>query len=168
SWEVGAEALTGAEVRERLRRELPEYMVPWAVVGLDAMPLSPNGKVDRKALPAPEGDSQVREVTPYVEPRTDVERAVAEVWRELLGVEQVGVNDNFFDLGGHSLLAVQSLSRLRDRMRVEVPVKLFFEVPTVDGVAKAASAMNWAARALDASAAAAEGAPGAELEEGVL
>ncbi|HEX8353241.1 MAG TPA: phosphopantetheine-binding protein, partial [Pyrinomonadaceae bacterium] len=155
------------EVRERLRRRLPDYMVPAAVVALERMPLSPNGKLDRKALPAPEMGSLVRESTSYVEPQTELERTVAECWRELLGVEKVGLNDDFFDLGGHSLLAAQLLSRLRDKTGVEVSLKIFFEASTVAGAAKAVEAVRWAAEALRAGAGEDEEA-GVIAEEGVL
>jgi amino acid adenylation domain-containing protein len=120
--DVSAEAL-----RTHLRARLPEYMVPSAFVLLDALPLSPNGKVDRKVLPAPESAGAS---TAYVAPRDAVEEAVAGVWSEVLGVEQVGVHDSFFDLGGHSLLATQVLSRLRQLFSVDVPLRRLFEDPT--------------------------------------
>ncbi|HZI17581.1 MAG TPA: amino acid adenylation domain-containing protein, partial [Pyrinomonadaceae bacterium] len=134
SWEVGAEALTGAEVRERLRRELPEYMVPWAVVGLDAMPLSPNGKVDRKALPAPEDEGTTAQA--HVEPRTPTEEILCGIWSEILGGARIGVEDNLFERGAHSLLVTQVLSRIRRVFKVEPPLRSFFEHPSVAGIAR--------------------------------
>ncbi|HEU0076210.1 MAG TPA: condensation domain-containing protein, partial [Longimicrobiaceae bacterium] len=116
------------ELREHVRRSLPEYMVPSAFVFLDALPLTPNGKVDRKALPAPEFASD--EET-YVALRTPVEEVLAGIWAEVLRLERVGANDNFFELGGHSLLATRVVSRVRELFGVELPLRALFEVPTV-------------------------------------
>jgi amino acid adenylation domain-containing protein len=162
-WEAGVET-NSAEVREQLRRRLPDYMVPAALVTLERMPLSPNGKVDRKTLPAPDIGTQVRESTRYVEPQTELEKTIVQCWNELLNVEQIGLNDDFFDLGGHSLLAAQFLSRLRDRTGVEVSLKTFFEASTVAGVAKSVSAISWVAEALTKQ----DEEAGMILEEGVL
>jgi len=128
-------AVTGNELRERLRERLPEYMVPSAIVILDALPLSPNGKVDRKALPAPEGADRFGR-TSYVAPRTPLEEGLAEIWGELLQLEQVGIHDNFFDLGGHSIMATQVVSRLQETFQVEVPVRALFDTPTIEGLAE--------------------------------
>lgn len=157
--EAGVE-LNVTEMREQLRRRLPDYMAPAAWVKLERLPLSPNGKVDRKALPAPDLGSQVRESTVYVEPETELEKTIVQCWRELLNVERIGLNDDFFDLGGHSLLAAQFLSRLRDRTEVEVSLKTFFEASTVAGVAKSVSAIRWVLNAPDEEA--------GMMEEGVL
>ncbi|HEX8212567.1 MAG TPA: amino acid adenylation domain-containing protein [Longimicrobium sp.] len=119
-----------AALRDAVRARLPEYMVPAAVVVLDALPLTPNGKVDRKALPAPEYGGRG-----YVGPRTEVESALAGIWAEVLGVERVGVEDDFFALGGHSLLATQVVARVRDRMGAELPLHLLFRTPTVVALA---------------------------------
>jgi acyl carrier protein len=127
-------------------------MVPAAVVGLGRMPLSANGKIDRLALPAPELDDLEGESIGYVEPQTEMEKMVAECWRELLGVERVGLHDDFFDLGGHSLLAAQFLSRLRDQTGVEVSLKMFFETSTVASAVKAVTAVRWATESLRAGA----------------
>ncbi|HEU0299248.1 MAG TPA: amino acid adenylation domain-containing protein, partial [Longimicrobium sp.] len=122
----GAE-VDGAALRDALRRFLPEFMVPSAVVQLDALPVTPNGKVDRKALP----DPQLDEVgSAPVEPATDTERALAAAWTELLG-RPVGREDGFFDAGGHSLLAMQLLARIRRRFGVEVPIRAVFEAPSL-------------------------------------
>ncbi|WP_404370386.1 non-ribosomal peptide synthase/polyketide synthase [Corallococcus coralloides] len=124
----------GGGLRAALKDALPEYMVPSAVVVLPALPLTTNGKVDRKALPAPDlAGSDPRE---YVAPRTPTEQRLAGLWQELLGVTRVGANDHFFDLGGHSLLATQALSRIRQAFSVELPLRRLFETPTLDAVAR--------------------------------
>jgi amino acid adenylation domain-containing protein len=126
--------LAEADLRERLRRRLPEYMVPSAFVALPALPTTPSGKVDRAALPAPAAaDAPVG--VDGAEPRTETERAVAAVWAELLGREPAGAHDNFFDLGGHSLLVARLVARLRDALEMDVPVATAFERPTVAGLA---------------------------------
>jgi hypothetical protein len=109
---AGGEAPTTGELHSYLRERLPEYMVPSVFVVLSEMPLTLNGKVDRKALPAP-GQERPAVSAGYVEPRNSVEETLAGVWAELLGVERVGVYDNFFELGGHSLRATQVVSRVR-------------------------------------------------------
>jgi amino acid adenylation domain-containing protein len=121
---------TSDDLRAHVRERLPEYMVPAAVVALDALPLSPNGKVDRKALPAPEWE-QAR----FAEPRTDVEWRLAALWADLLGVERVGLADGFFALGGHSLLAARLVTRVREAFGVEVPVARLFAEPTLGALA---------------------------------
>jgi amino acid adenylation domain-containing protein len=122
-----------AEVRERLRDRLPEYMVPASFTWLDALPLTANGKLDRRALPAPDFD--VSDPQRVVEPRTATERVLAEVWAELLGLERVGVDQDFFELGGHSLLAAQLAARLRTRLERPVSVRAVFEHSTVAALA---------------------------------
>ncbi len=128
-------APSAAELHDHLQRNLPEYMIPAAFVMLEAFPLSPNGKVDRRALPVP--DDLSRPTAEYTPPSTDRERALAELWAQLLKLERVGVKDNFFALGGHSLLAVQLISRVRERLDVEVPLRTIFESPTVAAFAQA-------------------------------
>src|ERR1043166_8247494 len=123
-----------SELRRQLRRYLPDYMLPSAFVTLDSLPLTPNGKIDRKALPAPEQVHTESGAT-YLAPQTPVEEVIANIWAELLGVERVGREDNFFDLGGHSLLATRLVSRLRQAFDVELPLRLLFEHPTVAGLA---------------------------------
>ena len=127
---VGADgdAPDTSELRSHLKRLLPDYMVPSAFVVLEALPLTVNGKVDRKALPAPEGRPAELE---YVAPRTPVEEMLAQIWAEVLGVERVGIHDNFFELGGHSLMAIRVVSRLRDAFSVELPVRQVFEHATL-------------------------------------
>ncbi|HYR08783.1 MAG TPA: phosphopantetheine-binding protein, partial [Longimicrobium sp.] len=122
-------------IRAYLQAQLPAYMLPSAVVVLDALPLTPNGKVDRRALPAPaiRRDADA----PPAEPRTEVERALAAVWTEVLRIERVYLNDNFFDLGGHSLLATQVVTRVREALGVELPLARVFEAPTLAQLAEA-------------------------------
>jgi acyl carrier protein len=101
---------------------------------IEALPLGPSGKVDRRRLPAPES-AQLRQERVYVAPRTETECEVAALWSELLNVEQISIEDNFFELGGHSLLATKMIARLRDTMNVELPLRSFFEAPTVAALA---------------------------------
>jgi len=122
------------DVRDFLRQRLPEYMVPAAIVLLDALPLTRNGKIDRTALPDP---ARTDEATDFVPPSGPIEETVARIWGNLLGLERVGANDSFFELGGHSLLATQVASRLRDAFGVDLPIRTIFEAPTVAGCAKA-------------------------------
>jgi amino acid adenylation domain-containing protein len=122
------------ELRAFLIPRLPEYMVPSAFVLLDALPLSPSGKLDRRRLPAPDAPRS-ESAFPLVAPRNAVEAKLVESWQELLGVERIGVNDDFFELGGHSLLATQAVSRIREMFGVELPLRVFFETTTAAAVA---------------------------------
>ena len=128
-------AVTADELRAHLRERLPEYMVPSAFVALERMPLTGSGKTDRGALPAPEADAEPAEEV--VAPRNVVEDMVAEIWAEVLRRERVGVTQNFFGLGGHSLLATQVLVRIRETFEVEIPIRVFFQDPTIAGLAAA-------------------------------
>jgi amino acid adenylation domain-containing protein len=119
-------------LRAGLLARLPEYMVPAVFVVLDELPRTPNRKVDRRALPAPDGAR--RSSAALIPPRTALEREVAAIWAGLLGLDAVGLRDDFFALGGHSLLATQLVSRLRDRLGVEVPLARVFETPTLEGL----------------------------------
>jgi amino acid adenylation domain-containing protein len=123
---------TAEELRSALREQLPDYMVPAAFVTLAAFPLTPNRKVDRKALPAPEWQGAGEG---HAAPRTPVEEVLAGIWAELLGLERVGADGSFFELGGHSLLAAQVMSRLRGAFGVEMPLRDLFEAPTPAGLA---------------------------------
>ena len=138
--------LDTAALRAFLRERLPEYMVPTHYVVLEAMPLTPNGKVDRKALPAPESERPALE-REYVAPRTETESKLAQLYADLLGVERVGLYDGFFELGGHSLLATQLVSRLRRTFGVELPLRSLFEEPTVAALALAVDQAIQAAQA---------------------
>ncbi|HEY7769023.1 amino acid adenylation domain-containing protein [Longimicrobium sp.] len=130
---VGDEAAGAEALRAHLGQALPAYMVPSAFVRLDAFPLTPSGKVDRRALPAPEGGAHA--AREYEAPVGKVEQSLAEIWAELLGVERVGRGDDFFLLGGHSLLAVQMISRVRQAMQVELALAAVFEVPVLSALA---------------------------------
>src|SRR5581483_8968548 len=128
------------QLRPYLQEKLPEYMVPSSFLLLDQLPLTPNGKVDRRSLPAPEGHAGSAES--YVAPRTPVEELLTAIWVEVLGLEHIGVHDNFFDLGGHSLLATQVIVRVRETFRQEVPLRTLFEHPTVQGLAETLEALQ--------------------------
>ncbi|HEY9748823.1 MAG TPA: condensation domain-containing protein, partial [Allocoleopsis sp.] len=118
-------------LRTTLKAELPSYMVPSDIVVLEALPLTPNGKIDRKALPLPE----LQEVAISNQARSPVEEVLTGIWAQVLGLENVGIYDNFFDLGGHSLLATQVISRLNRAFQLELPLRDLFEAPTVAGLA---------------------------------
>ncbi|HEX2271743.1 MAG TPA: amino acid adenylation domain-containing protein, partial [Pyrinomonadaceae bacterium] len=124
------ETMSGAEMREYLTNRLPAYMIPTFFLELDQMPLTPNGKVDRKALPAPD-QGQLEIEREYVAARTPVEEKLSDIWSDVLGVEQISVHDDFFELGGHSLLATQVISRVRKTYNVELPLRALFETPTI-------------------------------------
>jgi amino acid adenylation domain-containing protein len=126
----GADLPPIAELRAALRSRLPEFMVPSAWVVVDALPLTPSGKVDRAALPST-GGTGLDPLAEYVAPRTDVERTLAEIWSSVLGIERVGVHDSFFDVGGHSLLGTQLVARVRTELQVDLPLRALFEGPTV-------------------------------------
>ncbi|MCF3627071.1 amino acid adenylation domain-containing protein [Planktothrix agardhii 1801] len=128
--EQGLLAVT--ELRQFLKAKLPEYMVPSAFVILESLPLTSNGKVDRRALPAPDFQSEEQ----YVAPRNPIEEILASIWVKVLKVEQVGIHDNFFELGGHSLLATQLISRIRKAFKVEMPLRELFVAPTVAALAQ--------------------------------
>ncbi|TFI50883.1 amino acid adenylation domain-containing protein [Mastigocladus laminosus UU774] len=116
-------------LRSFLKEKLPEYMVPSAIVILESLPVTPNGKIDRRALRAPEPSSESREK--YVAPRTPIEEILAQIWQEVLKVELVGRDDDFFELGGHSLLGTQFISRVRTKLKVEIPLRTLFAAPTI-------------------------------------
>jgi amino acid adenylation domain-containing protein len=129
-----------ATLRAHLASMLPDYMLPAAYVSLEAFPQTPNGKVDRRALPAPERNGKASAAGAHAPPRSELERALVGVWEELLSVAHVDVRDNFFALGGHSLLAVRLVSRVRELVGVELPVAAVFTAPTVAELAAAIEA----------------------------
>ncbi|MFG2142567.1 amino acid adenylation domain-containing protein, partial [Streptomyces sp. NPDC048650] len=137
---AAGQAVQTDALRARLRERLPEYMVPSALVVLDALPLTPNGKLDRRALPAPERQP----AAPGRAPRTAVEHLLSGLFAEVLGLPQVGVDDDFFDLGGHSLLATRLIARARSVLGVELRLRDLFDAPTV---AELAAAVDVAGRA---------------------
>jgi len=126
---------TVSELRSFLKKNLPDYMVPSAFAMLDAPPLTPNGKIDRKALPAPD-EARPDLQGAFVAPRTPTEQLLAGIWAEVLKLEKVGIHDNFFDLGGHSLLATQVVSRIRSAFNLDLPLRSLFEKPNVAGLAE--------------------------------
>ncbi|NEQ87500.1 MAG: non-ribosomal peptide synthetase, partial [Moorea sp. SIO2I5] len=143
SSEVGKQLVP--ELREYLESRLPEYMVPSGLMVLSQLPLTPNGKVDRKALPVPDVTSSMS--TEYVAPETQTQKALAEIWVEVLGIDKVGIHDNFFfDLGGHSLKATQVVSRIRQTFDIEFPLNKIFESSTVESISKYIDACIWAAK----------------------
>jgi len=131
---VPGRAVTAAELREHLGARLPAWMVPAVFVALDAIPLTPNQKVDRRALPRPDTAAHTADAS-FAAPATETEAAVAEIWREVLRLDEVGATDDFFDLGGHSLKATRILTRVGARLGVELPVGVIFDHPTVRGIA---------------------------------
>ncbi|MBI4781728.1 MAG: amino acid adenylation domain-containing protein [Oscillatoriophycideae cyanobacterium NC_groundwater_1537_Pr4_S-0.65um_50_18] len=120
------------ELRQFLKAQLPEYMLPSAIVCLDQLPLTPSGKVDRHHLPVP----PTPELESLTVPETVTQAILAEIWVHVLGLEQVGIHDHFLDLGGHSLLAIQMISRIRDRFHIELPLRCLLESPTISQLAE--------------------------------
>jgi len=124
---------TTSELRAHLKKKLPEYMVPSAFIVLPRMPLTPSGKIDRRALPEP-AHLRPEIGNEYVAPSSAAEQLLAETWARVLKLERVGVHDNFFEIGGHSLLATQLISQVRDIFQIELPLRRLFEEPTIDGL----------------------------------
>lgn len=118
-----------AQLREYLMGQTPAYMVPDTFVPLDSLPLTTNGKIDRQRLSEPPKSSTIDDN--FVAPRTQLEEELAGLWSEVLKVERVGINDNFFDLGGHSLLATRLMFQLREHFNVDIPLRALFEAPTI-------------------------------------
>jgi acyl carrier protein len=130
---------TVTELRGFLKTKLPDFMIPSAFVFLDVLPLTSNGKVDRRALPEPD-QGRAESDKSYVAPRTPVEDSLAEIWAEVLKLERVGIHDNFFDLGGHSLKATQVMSRVQQKFQIQLPLRNLFETPTIAGLAESLEA----------------------------
>ena len=143
------------ELRRALKERLPDYMIPSIFQALDSFPQTPNGKIDRKALPAPEGTRPQLD-TNYVVPRNAIEQSIVAVWQDVLGVPTVGVFDNFFDLGGHSLLLVRAQGRLQTALGRDLSILDMFRFPTVDALAKHLSAPAATAPAVNAASERAE------------
>lgn len=118
------------QLRQFLDTKLPDYMIPSAYVFLDSFPLTPNGKIDKKALPEP--DFAINREEQFVPPRSEIEIKLAQIWQEVLGLKKVGINDNFFDLGGHSLFAIQVISKLTSQFGLQIPLKVLLEKPTIN------------------------------------
>ncbi len=130
-----------AEMKAKLRQILPDYMVPSAIVMLEALPLNPNGKVDKRALPEPEAEHFA--ANEFVGARNDNEQALVEIWQEVLELDRVGVFDDFFDLGGHSLLINKVATRLKQKLGVELPLRTLFEVPTIAALAEILQSLSF-------------------------
>nr|AXN93622.1 PuwE [Symplocastrum muelleri NIVA-CYA 644] len=145
----GFDALTGEELHRFLKQKLPDYMVPSYFVMLENLPLTSNGKVDRRALPAP--DLELSRSVSFVPPRTPTEEAIANIITEVLGVERVGIYDNFFEIGGHSLSATQVISRLQENCKVKLPLRHMLEKPTVVDLAESIEKMRSTVEKLQAS-----------------
>ena len=126
-----------SDLKEYLATHLPAYMVPAAFMILDELPRSPGGKIDRQALPSVAQASRRHSGTAVIAPRNEIERAVAGIWQEVLGLSRVGVDENFFDLGGHSLLLVRLQSKLRNALGADFTIVDLFRYPTVSSLAKA-------------------------------
>ncbi|WP_051240536.1 non-ribosomal peptide synthetase [Paenibacillus alvei] len=137
---TGSGELTAQAMRSKLAAGLPSYMIPSHFIRLEKMPLTPNGKLDRKALPAPEGTLSTG--TEYIAPRTTTEAKLAQLWQEVLGLERVGIHDNFFDIGGHSLRAMTLVSRIHQTLEAEIPLRDVFRCPTVEEMAQAISGLE--------------------------
>ncbi len=145
----GADAQVIPQLRQFLQGKLPEHLVPNLFVGLEALPLTPNGKIDRNALPQPEATRRDLLIS-YVAPRTPIEQQIADIWSQVLKLDQVGMHDNFFELGGYSLLAIQIVSRLRPALQVEIPLPILFELPTVAALAERVETLRWATQSAQA------------------
>ncbi|MFY0632130.1 MAG: non-ribosomal peptide synthetase, partial [Flavobacteriaceae bacterium] len=130
----GSISLDKASLEEGLKSLLPDYMVPRIYVFVDGFKLTSNGKIDKKSLPEPALEDY--SVAEYVAPETDLEHELVAIWMELLGLERIGVTDNFFALGGHSLLAIRLASSIRTVFGVEFPVKTIFKYPTISELSK--------------------------------
>ncbi|MGB7604680.1 MAG: condensation domain-containing protein, partial [Lutisporaceae bacterium] len=130
---AGEAELGGKELREHLSKNLPDYMIPAYFIQLDKLPLTENGKVDRKALP--EVDGSINTDIEYEAPRNEIEEKLAEIWSEVLGIEKIGINDNFFELGGHSLKATNVIAKIHKELNVELPLREMFKTPTIKGLA---------------------------------
>ncbi|HSD45020.1 MAG TPA: phosphopantetheine-binding protein, partial [Pyrinomonadaceae bacterium] len=133
--------LDSAELRRSLSERLPDYMTPSFIVAIDEFPLTRNGKIDLNALPAPETVRSTRDEN-YVAPRNEIEATITRVWQEVLGVERIGVNDNFFDAGGHSLLMVQVHNKLGELFDKKISIVEMFAKPTIGALAEYFSETN--------------------------
>jgi phosphopantetheine binding protein/AMP-binding enzyme len=130
----GAETPTTSDLRAFIARRLPDFMLPAAFIAVDEFPLTPNGKIDRRRLPEPTSQGRPDPGAVFVAPRTAAEQLVAGVYRDVLRVDRVGANDDFFERGGHSLLATQAIVRIREAFGIDVPLRTLFERPTTAGM----------------------------------
>ncbi|HVL02338.1 MAG TPA: amino acid adenylation domain-containing protein, partial [Dongiaceae bacterium] len=147
SYVIGPKGFDVQACKAKLRNALPDYMVPANILVLERWPLTPNGKVDRNALPSPTDTGRA----PYVAPRNPTEEKLAAIWSEVLGVDRVGIHDSFFDLGGHSLLAARAVSKFRHAFNVDIPLRALFELHTIADIAQYLETLQWAAQAAETS-----------------
>jgi amino acid adenylation domain-containing protein len=131
---VSDETLTAGELRNYLQKQLPDYMIPSYFVQIEKIPLTPNGKVDRKSLPGP--DKSLAVTTGYAPPGNEIEKQLVEIWQELLNAKKIGINDNFFELGGHSLLAMNMVLRIQTCFGIEIPLGEIFDNPRIAQIAE--------------------------------
>ncbi|PAX59718.1 non-ribosomal peptide synthetase [Brunnivagina elsteri] len=143
----GDSGATISELRSYLKQQLPEYMVPANFMLLDSMPLTPSGKMDRKALPEPDVSRLMAEN--YVAPRNEVEKQMTKLWAQVLKLDRVGIRDNFFEMGGHSLLAAQLIARIRQVFAVDLPMRTLFEASTTAELVERVETILWAAQAVN-------------------
>ncbi len=130
-----------AEIRQFLKVRLPDFMIPGHIMALETLPLTANGKINRKILPQPDVSQQLAHN--YVAPRSDLERKLTEIWAEVFNIEKIGIHDNFFALGGHSLLAIQIMSRLRQALDIEILLPYLFESPTIADLSQRIEVLRW-------------------------
>jgi acyl carrier protein len=154
--------LTPAELRGTLLQTLPEYMIPAAFVMLEALPTTPNGKLDRKALPAP--GLVVRKTRDSVPPETPTQITLATMWGSLLKIDKVGIHESFFDLGGHSILAARLMAQMRSSFGVQLPLHHIFRTPTISGLAALIESKMWSASEPHVADSAAASGPQVEIE----
>jgi acyl carrier protein len=128
-------ALTASDLRSFLKPRLSDYMIPSAFVVLDRLPLLPNGKIDRRALPAPSGSRPLLD-SPFAAPRDSIEKELAKIWAQVLSLDEVGIHDDFFELGGHSLAAAGVVWQVIKKFRLEIPLSLLFQSPTIAEMAR--------------------------------
>ncbi|HET9284851.1 MAG TPA: non-ribosomal peptide synthetase, partial [Candidatus Angelobacter sp.] len=140
SYTLCEEEIPSYRFREALKQSLPDYMIPSVFMNLEALPLTANGKIDRNALPVP----VMKREQMFVPPRTPAEAQIAAIWAELLRMDQVGIEDDFFALGGHSLLATRAISRINDSFKIELPLRRLFELPRIIDLAAAIEAIQTA------------------------
>jgi acyl carrier protein len=162
----GDEQPQADELKRFLKAKLPDYLLPSAWVNLVSLPRTPNGKINRGALPAPDA-GQLDPSAKFIAPRTEVEKTLARVWGEVLKLERVGIHDNFFDLGGHSLLATQVLSRLRNDLSTEISLRTLFESPTIEELARRIGVLNLGDEGLDRMPCGLEAASEQEAEKSI-
>jgi acyl carrier protein len=140
-----SDAPSSVELRQFLQERLPDYMIPIAYIPLDGLPLTPTGKIDRRALPKPDL-THLKTDKPFVPSKNETEESVCRIWGSVLGLVHVSVEDNFFELGGDSILATQVVSRIRDQFEIDLPLRTLFMTPTIAEVSEAVDTILWASQ----------------------